>query len=188
MADPLLHLAKLQQTGQHQWIGAIDGLIRGFELNRGSSSEQIEIATMQIIEFFIKHHQIGLQCLANQMQSIGTVPDSATPPENDEQWGDINGKLRRLIQALCKKLRAHSGPLAKFSWPNPPEGSEAIVQDLLEFANTILQHSAVFDWWKQQPNNATKLDYKYVKGIIDVFWLGHVEYNAWLAEEAAWNC
>ena len=38
MADPLLHLAKLQQTGQRQWIGAIDGLLRGFELTVASKS------------------------------------------------------------------------------------------------------------------------------------------------------
>ena len=87
-------------------------------------------------------------------------------------------KICCLIQALHKKVRAHSGPLAEFPWPNPPEESEAIVQDLLEFANTILEHSAVSNWWKQQPNNATKLDNKYVKGIIDV--LSYVMTNSLL--------
>ena len=61
---------------------------------------------MQIIKFFIKHHRIDLQCLANWMQSIGTVPDSATPPENDEWWGkkgDINGKTLLSYSSLAQE-------------------------------------------------------------------------------------
>ena len=50
MADPVLQLIKMQATECHMWIGPPDGLLKGFGINHGSSDEQLEIVTMQIIE------------------------------------------------------------------------------------------------------------------------------------------
>jgi hypothetical protein len=54
MADPALRLTKGQDYEHRLWIGGLDGVLKGLEKAHGSSKEQIEIASRQIVEFIFR--------------------------------------------------------------------------------------------------------------------------------------
>lgn len=195
MADPALRLMKMQQTERRTWIGSLDGLLKGFDINRGSSTGQLEVASMQIVEFFFHHRRIGLQSLQNRMNQAKVIQNTLVDEENEAQWkknGDIYKLLRGTLQMWRKKIKAHqkahSGNMGKLVWPAPPKQKEDILNDLLDFASLVLEHSAVDEWYSVDPGNATHTDDKFTKGIIDAFWMGKVQHRAWLAEKDAWGC
>ena len=82
MADPMLWVMKKQEIGCHLWIGPLDGLLKGFEMTWSSSAEQLEIASIQIVEFIFNECHIGLQCLTNQMRELKDVDN----PELEKKW------------------------------------------------------------------------------------------------------
>jgi len=51
----------------------------------------------------------------------------------------------------------------------------------------VLQYTVVDDWCTVDAGNATYMNNKFTKGIIDAFWMGHVEHKAWLAQNKTWN-
>lgn len=65
MADPALALVKTTDTAKREWIGGLDGLLLGFERMCGSTTEQISVANVQLIEFITTQRHTGLQALAN---------------------------------------------------------------------------------------------------------------------------
>ena len=194
MADPALQLIKMQATERRMWIGPLDGLLKGFGINRGSSDEQLEIATMQIVEFFFQQCRVGLQNLNNRMTQVPLVENTDITEDNASQWkkgGTVYKLLRGCIQEWRKKIKAHRklhSNMGKFVWPSIPVQTEDILNDLLEFSTIVLQYSAVDEWSIVDAGNATYVDDKFTSGIIDAFWKGRGTHRAWLAEKAAWNC
>ena len=56
------------------------------------------------------------------------------------------------FQYLQKQIKTHletlSSDVGKFAWPQPPVQTEEILNDLLKFTNSALQHTAVHNkWW-----------------------------------------
>lgn len=194
MADPGLRLMKNQETGHRLWIGALDGLLNGFDKTRGSSEEQLEIASMQIVEFVFEHRRTGLLSLRNRMKELKAIENPEMADEKGTRWkkgGDAYKLVRGTFQTWRKQIKAHKktndGNMDGFIWPPTPDQAEVILQELLAFASSVLQYSAVDDWCTVDAGNATYMDDKFTKGIIDAFWMGHVEHKAWLAQNEAWT-
>jgi len=75
----------------------------------------------------------------------------------------------------------------KFAWPQAPKQMEQILDELMQFANLILEYTAMDEWCTVIGGYSTSTDDKFTKGIIEAFWMGHIYHPAWLAEKAAWD-
>jgi len=190
MADPVLRVMKKQETGRRLWIGPLDGLLKGFEMTRGSSAEQLEIASMQIVEFILNERRIGLQCLTNRMRELKNVDN---PELEESRWkknGDAWKCVRGAFQTWRSQIKAHKkncGNMDKFAWPPASKQTEEILDELVQFANLILQYTAVDEWCTVLGGHSTSTDDKFTKGIIEAFWMGRINHPAWLAQKAAWD-
>ena len=124
MADPALQLIKMQAIEHCMWIGPLDGLLKGFWINCGSSDEQLEIATIQTIKFFFQQCCVGLQNLNNCMTQIPLVENTDITEDNTSQWkkgGTVYKLLRGCIQEWRKKITVHQklhSNMGKFVWPS----------------------------------------------------------------------
>jgi hypothetical protein len=98
MADPVLWMMKKQEMGCHLWIGPLDGLLKGFEMTRGSSTEQLDIASMQVVEFIFDERRIGLQCLTNRMRELKNVDN----PEEEESHWKKNGDAWKCVHGALQ--------------------------------------------------------------------------------------
>jgi hypothetical protein len=173
------------------WIGALDGVLKGLEKAHGSSEEQIEIASRQIVEFIPKEQQIGLLAFQNRIHGVPEPPETGmTQPEEWEKTGKIHDLVRHTIQEWRRLMKKHlrsEGDLDTYHWPNPLEQNDPVLQDLLEFAKKFLQDTVVEEWWTIDSGNPYHQDGKYTLEIIKAFWLGKDLYPHWLAHHDVWE-
>jgi hypothetical protein len=190
MADPVLWVMKKQETGRHLWIGPLNGLLKGFEMTQGSSAEQLEIASMQIVEFIFNEHRIGLQCMTNWMRELKDVDNPELEEScwktNADAWKCVHGAFQTW-QSQIKAHKKNCGSMDKFAWPQALKQMEEILDELVQFANLILQYTAADEWCTVLGGHSTSTDDKFTKGIIEAFWMGHINHPAWLAEKVAWD-
>jgi hypothetical protein len=191
MADPALRMIKGQEYERRLWIGGLDGVLKGLEKARGSSKEQIEIASRQIVELIFKERQIGLKAFQNRIQLLPEAQETGmTKPDDWKKSGQNYDLVRHTFQEWRKLMKKHvksKGDLDTYVWPDPPEQSEPVLQDLLEFEKKFLQGTAVGDWYTVDSANATHPDAKFTLGIIKAFWLGKDIYPIWLAHPDVWR-
>jgi len=116
---------KNQETGHCLWIGALDGLLHGFEKTRGSSEEQLKIASMQIVEFIFEHCHTGLLSLHNQMKELKAIGNPEMEEEKGKHWKkgrDAYKLVHDTFQNWHKQIKAHKktngGNMDSFSWPS----------------------------------------------------------------------
>ena len=165
-------------------------MLKGFEKAHSSSKEQIEIASRQIVEFIFKQQRTGLVAFQNRIQ---TLPEplavTMTSPDNWVKGGQTFDLVRHTFQEWRRMMKKHVrslGSLDTYVWPDPPEQSTPVIQELLEFEKKFLQDTAVDRWYTVDSSNATTPDTKYTAGIIKAFWLGKDQYPVWLADHAVW--
>jgi hypothetical protein len=204
MADPALVLAKTMDTAKREWIGGLDGLLLGFQRMRGSTTEQISVATVQLIEFVLTQRRTGLQALTNRMKDIQDFPENYAMEE--EEWSmwapdkTISTFLRHTIQGWRAAIKAHltkGQNLSKFVWPSPQKMAADVnpphlvpkhnsMDELLEFAQAFLQYTPVNSWYTVESNNASYKDKQFANSIIKAFWRCRIQYPAWLAAKDVW--
>lgn len=202
MADPALALVKTAETAKREWIGGLDGLLLGFQRMRGSTTKQISVANVQLVEFIITQRRTGLQALANQIKAIRTFPDQyGMEDEEWEMWApdkSISTYLRHMIQGWRNAIKMHlenSQNLDKFVWPSAekisastknPVPKHDLMDDLLEFAQGFLQYTPVTSWYTVAPADASYKDKQFTNKIINSFWKCLIVYPAWLTTKDAW--
>ena len=106
--------------------------------------------------------------------------------KNGDAWKcvcDAFQTWQRRIKAYKKNYRN----MDKFAWPQAPKQMEQILDELMQFANLILEYTAMDEWCTVIGGYSTSTDDKFTKGIIEAFWMGHIYHPAWLAEKAAWD-
>jgi len=192
MADPALRMVtKGQEYERRLWIGGLDGVLKGLEKAHGSSKEQIQIASRQIVEFIFKERRMALKAFQNRIKTLPEAPTTGmTQPGDWKKNGKIYDLVRHTFQDWRKLMKKHyksKGDLDAYHWPDPPEQSDPVVQDLLAFEKKFLQDTPVDDWWTVDSGNATHPDAKFTQGIIKAFWLGKDLYPHWLAQQDIWD-